>query len=79
MLVVKQLGSSAVRPGMLAQSYAADATARPGRSTPLVGDRTNTIMLQPMIERDAAEEPAKGAAADALIVLIELKLAASAA
>jgi hypothetical protein len=79
MLVVKQLGSSAVRPGMLAQSYAADAAARAGRPGPLTGDRNSAVILQPLIERDAEDGATKGGAADALIVLLELKLEASAA
>jgi hypothetical protein len=79
MLVVKQYGSDAVTPGMLAQSYSADAAARAGRSAPLIGDRNNAVVLQPMIERDAGDQAKKGDIPDAIIVLAELKLEASAA
>ena len=79
MLVVKQYGSDAVTPGMLAQSYSADAAARAGRSAPLVGDRNNAVVLQPMIERDAGEQGKTGDIPDAIIVMAELKLQASAA
>lgn len=79
MLVVKQFGSSEASPGMLAQSYSADAAARAGRSAPLVGDKNNTVMLQPMIEREAGDQAKKGDIPDALIVVAELKLEASSA
>jgi hypothetical protein len=79
MLVVKQFGSGVATPGMLAQSYSADAAARAGRSAPLVGDRNNTVILQPMIEREAGDPAKKGDIPDALIVLAELKLQASSA
>ena len=79
MLVVKQYGSDAVTPGMLAQSYSADAAARAGRSAPLIGDRNNAVVLQPMIEREAGEQARKGDIPDAIIVMAELKLQASAA
>ena len=79
MLVVKQFGSSVATPGMLAQSYSADAAARAGRSAPLVGDRNNTVILQPMIEREPGDPAKKGDIPDALIVLAELKLQSSSA
>lgn len=79
MLVVKQVGSEVAMPGMLAQSYSADAAARAGRSAPLIGDRNNAVILQPMIEREAGEGAKVGDMPDAIIVLAELKLKASAA
>jgi hypothetical protein len=79
MLVVKQHGSGTARPGMLAQSFSAEAAARAGRPGPLTGDRNNAVILQPLIERDAEDGATKGRAADALIVLLELRLEASAA
>lgn len=79
MLVVKQFGSNTVMPGMLAQTYAADAAARAGRSAPLVGDKDSAVVLQPMIEREAGDGGTPGNIPDALIVLVELKLQASSA
>jgi hypothetical protein len=77
MLMVKQIGSDKMQAGMLAQSYSADAAARSGRSAPLVGDKNNTIVLQPMIEREAGDKGQKGDLPDALFVQAELKLQAS--
>ena len=79
MMIVKQIGSDKVQPGMLAQGYSADAAARSGRSAPLVGDKNNTIILQPAIEREAGDQAQKGDMPDALFVLAELKLEATAA
>ena len=79
MLVVKRLGSDKVQPGMLAQTYSADAAARSGRSAPLIGDKNNTVILQPTIERDVGDQAKKGDMPDALIVMAELRLQASSA
>jgi len=77
MLLVKQVGSNAVAPGMLEQTYSADAKTRAGRTTPLVGDTDNSLILQPMIERAPGEEAKQ--LPDALLVQVELKLRTSVA
>lgn len=75
MLLVKQIGSDAVTPGILAQSYSADASTRSGRSAPLIGDRNNRVVLLPLMGR--GEQTSVSDAPDALIVLADLKLLAS--
>jgi hypothetical protein len=77
MLLVKQVGSNMVTPGMLEQTYSADATTRAGQATPLIGDTNNTLILQPMIERVPGAEAKQ--IPDALLVQIELKLQSSVA
>jgi hypothetical protein len=77
MLLVKQTGSSAATPGMLQQTYSADASTRAGHATPLIGDTNSAVTLQPMIERAPGE--ATKQATDALLVRVELKLQASVA
>jgi hypothetical protein len=77
MLLVKQVGSNMVTPGMLEQTYSADATTRAGQATPLIGDTNNTLILQPMIERVPGAEAKQNP--DALLVQIELKLQSSVA
>jgi hypothetical protein len=77
MLLVKQVGSNMVAPGMLEQTYSADATTRAGRSTPLIGDTNNSLILQPLIERAPGEDARQ--VSDALLVQIELKLRSSVA
>ncbi len=77
MLLVKQARSSAVTPGMLAQTYSADATMRAGLATPLTGDTNASVILQPMFERGLGD--ADKEAPVALIVRIELKLRSSVA
>jgi hypothetical protein len=74
MLMVKQFGSGQTTPGMLAQDYSADAAAR-GRAAPLIGDRNNAVVLQPIISGEGRKQ---GEAPDALIVVAQLQLRSSA-
>jgi hypothetical protein len=74
-MAVKAPLATRIAPGMLQQTYSADATPR-AAATPLVGDRNQRILLQPLNEEEG--RVAKGKLQpDAIIVLIELRLQSS--
>lgn len=74
-MAVKVPLTMSIVPGMLQQSYSADASPR-NAATPLVGDRNTRILLQPLNEEEG--RVAKGKLQpDGVIVLIELKLQSS--
>lgn len=74
-MAVKAPLMTPISPGMLQQGYSADATRR-SASAPLVGDRNQRILLQPLNEEIGRVAQGKQQP-DAVIVLIELKLQSS--
>jgi hypothetical protein len=74
-MAVKAPFSMAISPGMLQQAYSADA-ARRSASAPLVGDRNERIVLQPLNEEEGRVAMGKQKP-DGVIVVIELKLQSS--
>ena len=78
LLSVKVPASIPVTPGMLSQSYSADAGASGSASAPLVGDKNKQIVLQPLMEEVGRVAEGK-TQPDAVIIQVELSLQASAA
>ena len=78
LLSVKVPASIPVTPGMLAQSYAADAGSSGSASAPLVGDKNKQIVLQPLMEEVGRVAEGK-TQPDAVIIQVDLSLQASSA
>jgi hypothetical protein len=78
MLAVKGPASTDLAPGLLQQAYEADATTGGSAAAPLVGARNRSIVLQSLAEEEGRVAAGK-TQTDAVVILIELKLDASAA
>ena len=75
-LAVKAPASTEMAPGLLAQSYAADAGSSGGAPAPLVGERNKLIVLQPLAEEEGRVTEGK-TQPDAILITIELRLAST--
>jgi hypothetical protein len=73
LLSVKAPASVTATPGMLSQSYGADAGASGSTPAPLVGDKNKQIVLQPLMEEVGRVAEGK-TQPDAVIILVELTL-----
>lgn len=78
MLAVKASPETELRPGLLQQDYAAEAGGASAAAVPLVGANDKSIVLQPLNEVEGRVAAGKSLTPDAVLVLIELKLAATA-
>lgn len=78
MLAVKGPASTVIAPGLLQQAYEADATTSGANSAPLIGSRNRSIVLQSLMEEEGRVAGGK-IQSDAVVILIELKLEATAA
>jgi hypothetical protein len=76
LLSVKAPASVTATPGMLSQSYNADAGASGSAPAPLVGDKNKQIVLQPLMEEVGRVAEGK-TQPDAVIILVELALRSS--
>jgi hypothetical protein len=70
--IVKALPTTAATPGLLQQIYAADPGAPTGHAPALIGESNGSIILQPMADSPASNEPR--AMTGTLIVLVTLTL-----
>jgi len=61
-------------PGMLQQTYAADASAAPGHAPPLIGETNSSIILQTMADTPPLADKDKHPAEPSTIVLVALTL-----
>ena len=73
LLAVKAPESMSLRPGILAQTYTADAAASGSAVAPLVGERNKLLALYPLTEQEGRVETGK-TQPDAVIILVELSL-----
>ena len=77
MLAVKAPASAPLTPGLLEQTYAADASAgTAGRQAPLVGQRNSSLVLHPEGEQ-AQASLALGQPGTITLIVAELKLKSS--
>jgi hypothetical protein len=75
--VVKASPATQRSTGLLQQLYAADRAAPPPHPPPLIGETNNAIVLQTLADTQALSGTDKQSGADAIIVLIALKLLSS--
>jgi hypothetical protein len=80
-LILAVLGpqSTGFRAGMLEQDYSADASRAAAAAVPLVGGSDKSLVLQPIAEVEGRVSSGKPLTPRAAIILIELRLKASAA
>lgn len=76
MLTVKGPASTVFTPGLLQQTYEADAATGSSAPAPLVGARNRSIVLQPLFEEEGRVAAGK-TQPDALVILVELRLESS--
>jgi len=73
LLSIKGPASTEMGPGMLTQTYAVDAGASGGAPAPLIGERNQLIVLQPLAEQEGRVAAGK-TQPDAVIIRVELTL-----
>ena len=73
LLTIKGPTSTEMAPGMLTQTYVVDAGASGSASAPLVGEKNNLIVLQPLAEQEGRVAAGK-TQPDAVIIRVELTL-----
>jgi hypothetical protein len=73
LLVVKAPASVKLRPGVLAQTYAADAAASGSAAAPLSGEKNKWITLHPLAEQEGRVAQGK-TQPEAVIIVVELAL-----
>lgn len=72
---VKGAKSMLGTPGLLQQLYSIDATAAPGRATPLVGETNSSVMLEAMKEgRNGQSNADQKPIASIISILVALRL-----
>jgi hypothetical protein len=76
MFVVRGSTGAKLGPGLLQQTYAAEAAGAPDKQGPLIGQRTSVVLR---LSSEAGDQPsmALGAGRRAMIMLVDLKLQAA--
>ena len=73
MLTVKGPAATEFAPGLLQQTYEADAASSGAVPAPLIGTRNKSIVLQPLIEEEGRVAAGK-TQPESIVIVVELKL-----